>query len=170
MIAVWLLLPFAVHAGATLVDEFVFHYRRGLPRWERIGHPLDALTALFCLAWVFFAPINGTTVTVYVAAAVFSCLFVTKDEWVHTRQCSAGEHWLHGILFLCHSLVLVAAGLIWPALHGEAFLWGAASEAERQILQAGFIGFMSLGFVFFLYETVYWNWFWKGSVRELRHQ
>ena len=29
-----------------------------------------------------------------------STLFVTKDEAVHARLCSAGEHWLHAILFV----------------------------------------------------------------------
>jgi len=27
------------------VDEFYFHRRRGLPRWERLAHPLDTMTS-----------------------------------------------------------------------------------------------------------------------------
>ena len=38
-----LYLPFAVQGLAILVDEFWFHHRRGLPRWERLGHPIDTL-------------------------------------------------------------------------------------------------------------------------------
>jgi len=39
-----MLLPLAVQGLAILVDEFYFHLARGLPRWERIGHPAQILT------------------------------------------------------------------------------------------------------------------------------
>src|SRR5262249_11498801 len=45
--AVMLALPTApslLQAPAMAVDEGWYHNRRGLPRWERIGHPLDTLT------------------------------------------------------------------------------------------------------------------------------
>ena len=39
---------FGTQAALMMVDELHFHRRRGLPRWERIGHPLDTATVLVC--------------------------------------------------------------------------------------------------------------------------
>ncbi len=44
-----LLIPFLVQTFLITFDEWYFHLKRGLPKWERIGHPLDTLTAIFCL-------------------------------------------------------------------------------------------------------------------------
>ncbi len=46
-----LLAPLAVQGIAMAVDELHFHRRRGLGRWERLGHPLDTLTVLACIGW-----------------------------------------------------------------------------------------------------------------------
>jgi len=79
-----LLLPALLQMLAMAVDEFVFHRRRGLPRWERLGHPLDTLTAAACYGWLAFAPPSeSSTLGVYVGLCAFSCLFITKDEFVH---------------------------------------------------------------------------------------
>jgi hypothetical protein len=58
------------------VDEFYFHRRRGLPRWERLGHPLDTLTALACFVWLLSAAPSASSLSVYTGLSVFSCLFV----------------------------------------------------------------------------------------------
>src|SRR5690606_8631765 len=78
-----------------LVDEFLFHRRRGLPRWERIGHPLDTLTVLIPVALTTVFPPTAAFTGAFLAMALFSCLFVTKDEWIHARHCAPGEQWLH---------------------------------------------------------------------------
>jgi hypothetical protein len=99
---------------AMSIDELWFHRRRGLRRWERIGHPLDTLTVVLAFAWLaFHHPSNRHTLVVYAVLAGLSCLFVTKDEGIHTRECSAGEHWLHAILFVLHPVVFIAYGAIW---------------------------------------------------------
>ena len=41
---------------AMLVDELLFHRRRGLPRWERIGHPIDTLSVLACYGVSLWLP------------------------------------------------------------------------------------------------------------------
>jgi len=51
-----ILLPFIVQTLVIMIDEFYFHVRRGLPKWERLGHPLDTLTVLACFAFVLFFP------------------------------------------------------------------------------------------------------------------
>ena len=65
-----LALPLAVQTIAMLVDEGYFHRKRGLGRWERVGHPLDTLTVLVCLAWVLFAPPSGRAIAVYAGLAM----------------------------------------------------------------------------------------------------
>src|SRR5262249_37133344 len=92
--------PIGLQAAAQGCDEFYFHRRRDLPRWERIGHPLDTLTIVLCLAWL----LAGGSLTGYIALAIGSTLFVTKDEGVHTKHCGAGEHWLHAMLFALHPI------------------------------------------------------------------
>jgi 2-polyprenyl-6-hydroxyphenyl methylase / 3-demethylubiquinone-9 3-methyltransferase len=131
-----LVVPLALQAVAMAVDEGWFHRRRGLPRWERIGHPLDTLTIALCLGWLLIAGPDA----VYVALAVGSTLFVTKDEWVHARHCSPGEQWLHAVLFALHPVVLAMFALLW---------WqGATTILAVQL---------ALVLAFGVYQVVYWN-------------
>jgi 2-polyprenyl-6-hydroxyphenyl methylase/3-demethylubiquinone-9 3-methyltransferase len=135
-----LVVPIALQGAAMLIDEGVFH-RRGLPRWERIGHPLDTLTIVLCLAWLVAVPPGRATLTVYAVLAGFSTLFVTKDEPVHARLCGGGEQWLHALLFVLHPIVLAVLGLAW---------WRGEYPALLAVQLA-----LTLGFG--IYQTVYWN-------------
>src|SRR5262249_31343098 len=103
-----------LQAIAMVVDEAWFHRARGLPRWERIGHPLDTLSIALCLLWLIGARRGSPeALPVYVALAVISTLFVTKDEAIHARLCGPGEHWLHAVLFALHPIVLAAFAYLW---------------------------------------------------------
>jgi hypothetical protein len=133
-----------------LVDEFVFHRRRDMPRWERIGHPLDTLSVLAPLLLALFLPAERPWIFVFVVLAVFSSLLVTKDEGVHSRLCGAGEQWLHAVLFLLHPLIFVAIWILWR--QGEG-VWIT--------LQA------SLTVGFFVWQFVYWNGPWAPTRRRL---
>lgn len=115
-----LLLPLAVQGLAILVDEFYFHFARGLPRWERIGHPLDTLTVLAPVLWLVFTLPSQRNLIVYILAAAFSCFFVTKDEFVHADLCAPVEHLNHAVLFIVHPLVFAALALLWPLYHVSA--------------------------------------------------
>jgi 2-polyprenyl-6-hydroxyphenyl methylase/3-demethylubiquinone-9 3-methyltransferase len=126
------LLPIALQALAMLVDEGWYHRRRGLPRWERIGHPLDTLTFVICLGWL----LAGGSTRGYVALAVGSTLFVTKDEPIHAQLCTAGEHYLHAALFVLHPLVL-AAFYVLP--------------------HAVLVGQLAVTLAFLAYQVIYWN-------------
>jgi hypothetical protein len=78
--------------------------------------------------------------------AVFSALLVTKDEWVHRREASAAEQWLHSILFLLHGLILWVAGE-----------WGA-----EKLLTSQQIALLLGPMIFFgVYQILYWN-LWRG--------
>jgi hypothetical protein len=98
----WLLalIPFCLQALAIGIDEAYFHYRRGLPKWERIGHPLDTLSLLLCLVMTLWAPFDGENLNIYIGLCVFSCLMVTKDEFIHKEHCPGAENWLHALLLL----------------------------------------------------------------------
>lgn len=152
----FLLIPFAVQALCMAVDEFYFHWRRKLPRWERLGHPLDTLTVVIGLGWLLCVPPSGAALAVYAGLALFSSLFVTKDEFVHREVCSAGEQWLHSMLFVWHPLVLLCAGLLWPAWHGETLSFIRYVGFERQF----FLGNALLTGGFGLYQYVFWNLLW----------
>jgi hypothetical protein len=158
------LIPFFLQAVAIGLDEAWFHRRRGLPRWERIGHPIDTLTVLVCMGFVLFVPFSKEAILPYAALAIFSCIMVTKDEFVHKEHCPASENWLHAILFLLHPVTLLSAGLIWPASQGiEAVSW-----MERGVENKAFLhGFLTLQFsamlLFMIYQIVYWNFIWKKS-------
>jgi putative flippase GtrA len=141
------------------VDELYFHWQRELPRWERIGHPLDTLTVLLCLGWVWFVPPSSTAVSIYLGLAFFSCVFVTKDEWVHHKYCSAGEHWIHALQFVFHTLVLLSVGLLWPALHQQTIAWLHYEGFERAL----FLSNLGLTFGFGLYQLIYWNFVWRPA-------
>lgn len=134
-------LPFLVQGVVMAIDEFYFHRRRGLPLWERLGHPLDTLTVLICYVWLLMRPLQSSSVMNWAVWVVFSCLCVTKDEWVHHRHCSAVEVWLHSLLFVLHPICFLAAG--WMAWMG------------------GYNGFIrmqtGLLILFMVYQFTYWN-------------
>jgi 2-polyprenyl-6-hydroxyphenyl methylase/3-demethylubiquinone-9 3-methyltransferase len=147
------MVPIALQAVAMLVDEGYFHRRRDLPRWERIGHPLDTLTISICLAWLLLVPPTSNHLHIYVALAIGSTLFVTKDEGVHTRLCSTGEHWLHAVLFALHPIVLAAFGWLW---------W--SGELGLLALQ------LAITLAFMTYQIVYWNVLRRRSARAINNE
>ncbi len=139
-------LPFVVQGAVIFFDEFYFHIKRGLPRWERIGHPLDTLSIIICFVYVLFVPFSKVTLLLFVILGVISCLFVTKDEFVHKEHCEASEQWLHALLFLNHPLVLFCLG----------WMWHSSSNFKPFIsLQLVFVS------LFCLYQLIYWNLVWK---------
>ncbi len=158
----FLLIPFGLQMFCMAIDEICFHRKRGLPRWERIGHPLDTLTVLLCLLWLVWLPPSPAAVGTYAALATLSCLFVTKDEWVHLSQCRAEEQWLHALLFTLHPLVLSSAGALWPAAHGvRSGLsdWIRYSGNEHIFL----IDLCVIISAFGVYQIIYWNLLWRPA-------
>lgn len=156
------LIPFALQTMAIGIDEIWFHHRRGLPRWERIGHPIDTFTVLLCMGYVLFIPYSKEAIFPYAMLAILSSLMVTKDEFVHKEHCPASEQWLHAILFLLHPIVLVAAAFIWPVSQGiETFLWLSSWLHQQAVLRSFLIIQFSAMALFMSYQIVYWNFIWK---------
>jgi hypothetical protein len=138
----WLYLPFIFQGICMLVDEFYFHHKRGLPRWERLGHPLDTLTVLAALGYLLLPSVN---LNVYLGLSIFSCVFITKDEFVHKEQCPASEQWLHSLLFVLHPILFLSAYLLWQE-NDFSFLQ----------IQTGII----FGFLF--YQILRWSIPWRA--------
>ncbi|KYG69240.1 hypothetical protein AZI87_08525 [Bdellovibrio bacteriovorus] len=139
----------AVQGAAILFDEFFFHRKRGLPKWEVIGHPIDTMTVIACLLFLAFMERTPTTEIIYYVMATISCICVTKDEWVHRKFCSAEEMWLHAVLFMMHPLSLFVAMYEW--------------EDSR----AAFVAVAGGVFVFLVYQVVYWG-FLAERIRKAR--
>lgn len=138
-------LVFALQAILMLVDEFVCHYRREVPKWERVGHPVDTLTVCLPLAVACFFSPSPSTQALFIALAVVSCICITKDEWMHARHCSGFEHWLHALLFVLHPVLFYVAYQIWQ--QASADLLGA------RVLKAQ----TAAVFGFFVYQVWFWN-------------
>ena len=142
---VMLILPFVFQGLAMFVDEIYFHRKRGLPLWERIGHPLDTLSVLACYVFIFFNAPTEKNLNIYIGLCVFSCLLVTKDEFVHSEICDPAEQWLHSLLFVLHPVTFLAAALIWKNQNFPQFL----AVQPLVIL------------LVMLYQIIYWSFIWK---------
>ncbi len=152
----YLLIPFVLQMLCMAGDELYFHRQRKLTRWERIGHPLDTLTVLLCFGWLLIVLPTTLTIFIYAGLCIFSCLFITKDEFVHQKYCRAGEHWLHALLFILHPLLFICAGLLWYAINQQANSFLVLEGFERAFL----IGNTCLIFLFGMYQLLYWNFLW----------
>ena len=141
------MIPFVLQAAAMFFDEFYFHRKRGLPLWERIGHPLDTLSVVFCYAFLSFRLPTDFNLKVYIGLCAFSCLLITKDEFIHTEVCEASENWLHSVLFVLHPISFLSAGIIWMQNHNPNLI----------LLQPVFI------FFFMIYQIIYWSFYGKHS-------
>lgn len=155
------LIPFLLQAITILVDEGYFHVKRGLPKWERIGHPIDTFSVLLCMGFVIWVPFSQTSLICYVLLATISSILVTKDEWIHKSHCPASEMWLHALLFTLHPITLTVAGFIWPVTQGiEVSAWISLWLTQAEFLKA----FLEMQFcvmgVFLIYQIVFWNFIW----------
>jgi hypothetical protein len=151
----WLASPLVLQGAAMTVDEVVFHRRRGLGAWERLGHPVDTVSVIACLAWILLEPPTAKAQSAYLALAVVSCVLITKDEAVHARSCCAGEQWLHAILFVVHPICLASLWLMWPAIHSVAAqpLVSIPGARAAVVVRAQ----LALTTAFCIYQVLYWN-------------
>ncbi len=130
---------------AMVFDEFYFHRRRGLGIWESVGHPIDTL--FYGLAFVIPLFLDQMLhAMLWLAIAILSCLIITKDEWIHTKQCRGGENWLHSILFILHPLSMIAAWYLWQ--------W---REQGNSLARFVLYGHSSIVFCFMAYQIIYWG-------------
>jgi 2-polyprenyl-6-hydroxyphenyl methylase/3-demethylubiquinone-9 3-methyltransferase len=115
-----LALPLVAAQGALMVlDEGIFHRARGLGEWESWGHAADSAAFAAALALPAYCAPTAPAGYLYAAGALVSTLLVTKDEWIHARECGGAEQWLHALLFALHPCVLLAVGALWARGEGS---------------------------------------------------
>jgi hypothetical protein len=137
-------LPLLLQGLLMLIDEFYFHRRRGLGAWERIGHPLDTLSFLAPIGVAAFLPLSGQSQFAFIAFSAFSSLLITKDEFVHSRECEPVENWLHAMLFVLHPTCLFSVFLLWQ-------------RGQTSFL----LPLFSATLLFGAYQSIYWNLVWR---------
>lgn len=158
----WLFVPFFLQAILMALDECIFHQKREMPLWEKIGHPLDTLSVLAIYLFIFSTPLSASSLTWFISLSVFSCLLITKDEFVHKHHCSGSEHWLHAVLFVLHPLLLASLGIFWPILHDMPTLSWFQASMPNKFLIGSFLRIQCfLTLIFFLYQIIYWNFLCK---------
>lgn len=114
--------PFILQGVLMTADEFYFHEKRGLARWEKIGHPLDSFFTLVTLSIPALFASSDSMLKVFIGFAIFSCIFITKDEFVHSEVCPKSEHWLHAMLFVLHPVIFLMTALLWMDSADHFFL------------------------------------------------
>jgi hypothetical protein len=149
-----LIAPFALQGIAISVDEFYFHHKRGLGWWERLGHPFDTISILICYSFILNSPPNYQNTLIFISLSVFSSLLVTKDEFVHNKECGPTEQWLHSILFIIHPVTLIVLGLMW---NNTIFVSPNELEIFNKFIKGQYIFIC----VFLTYQILYWSIPWK---------
>lgn len=153
MLKLFIYTPFILQAVCMFFDELYFHRKRGLGLWEKIGHPLDTLTVIACYLFLYFASFTTENMLIFASLAFFSSVFVTKDEFIHSKLCEPAENWLHAFLFILHPICFLSAALIWRSEGpGSAFI---------------FVQSIVLLFVI-IYQIIYWSFPWKKSLRTIK--
>lgn len=153
MTALWFL-PFLLQGLVMGVDEFGFHRRRVLPRGEWIGHALDTFGFLACLACPLLLPPSAGNLGLFALLGAASCLMITKDEFIHQRLCSGGEHWVHAVLFLLHPIVLIATAGLWLSTAGTALT--AVPTPDPALAMAMLRGQVLGVYGFLVFQILYW--------------
>jgi hypothetical protein len=162
IVATWLMfIPPLIQALLMLFDEFYFHRKRGLGKWEAIGHPLDTLTVIAPFFYACTHDFNDISASSYVLMAIFSCIFIVKDEFIHKEICSRAEMILHALLFIVHPLVFLSIFLFWQ--NGMGVITGISIPWKTLIL-----GQLSLSIAFLFYQVSYWS-FVHGSRSKQRN-
>lgn len=113
------LAPIIIQAIIFAIDEFFFHRKRSLKAWEVLGHPVDTVAFLIPLSLCFLSISISHKEILFLIASVFSCLVITKDEWIHKKESCGTENWLHSLLFILHPVVLFS---IWELQKNNNFI------------------------------------------------
>jgi hypothetical protein len=142
-----LMLLTSVQIALFAIDELHCHRKRGLPRWEIIGHPIDTVSTLLTYSIAVFLEFSPTHLTWYTLSALASCIIVTKDEFVHAKLCDGFESWIHALMFMLHPVMFIAFGYAWSL--------GEASHIMQLIAGSALL----VG----VYQIVFWKFFYDHS-------
>jgi len=166
-----LFIPILLQLLVVGFDEVYYHNKRELLRLEQLGHALDTLTVWICFALILLVPPTSGWITLYASLSIFSCLFITKDEFEYHKFCGTGERWLHSLAFTLHPIVFIAAGFLWPALHPHT----SAATSPGFIHYSGeerhfILGNTWLLFLFGAYEVLPRHFVWGFLSQPINHE
>jgi hypothetical protein len=158
---IFIVILIAFHAILMIFDEFFFHKKRILPKWERIGHPIDTLFILSCFFIITYLPMTKINVIIYCALSVFSCFIIIKDESIHLKCCDKYEQYLHAILFVLHPILLVILFFSWSSFTKPYinYLENFSSPLIKNIIYFQFIS----AILFLFYQILFWNFIFKDA-------
>lgn len=158
--------PLALQGLAILFDEFYYHHRRGLPLWERIGHPVDTVFALLPMVGPLFFALEARTLAAFAAAAFFSSILITKDEFVHNEYCEPAEQWLHAVLFVLHPMVYMSIAGLWY-LKDVATVTAVELGVTPELIAGGLRVQVGFVLIMLVYQIVYWNLVWPRKQQSI---
>lgn len=152
------IVPFLVLGILMSFDEFYYHFKRGLPLWERIGHPFDSLTVFACALFCYLSDFTSTNIWYFILLFTVSIISITKDEFVHQKYCDGGEQWFHSILFILHPLMILGFGLLWYlsqtlTINRPGELYAIGPSLAKSILLFQTIAILLYTF----YQIIFWN-------------
>jgi hypothetical protein len=143
------LVPLYIQGLLIFWDDVYFHTQRGLPSWERWGHPLDTMTYLACLIYPLYNSPEAFEMKTFIGLSVFSSIFITKDEFIHFKVCKGVEMWIHAVAFALHPICLAVVGYVWY------------DNPSTYALIAPWIILPVIAFL--IYQTIFWNFIWKQN-------
>ena len=141
------LTPLYFQGLIILWDDLYFHRKRGLPFFERWGHPLDTISYLAALLFPYYNLPTNLNQIVFAAIALFSTVFITKDEFLHFKLCGSTEMWIHAMAFSLHPICLGIVGYVWI-------------QSPQQYQQTSLFIIAPI-FIFLFYQVIYWNFIWQ---------
>lgn len=149
----------AFHSILMIFDEFFFHRKRILPKWERIGHPIDTVFILLCFLVVICLPMTKLSIILYFSLSVLSCFIIVKDESIHLKYCGKYEQYLHALLFILHPILLIILFFSWSSFTKSYF---SDMDYFNSPLLKNIIYFQFISATLFLsYQILFWNFFFK---------
>ena len=143
-----LYLPFIIQGLLMGYDEHL-HKKRGLGAWERLGHPVDTLTVFAPLSLAATTDYTEDRLVIFIILSVFSSVFITKDEFIHTHECDARENWVHAMLFVLHPMIFICTGILWKYHPEDHFL------SLQPVLVI----------IFMMYQIFRWSLKWKEHLK-----
>ena len=152
----------AISIGKTMNPHELMMKTGGkfLRRAGLLFFPIFHLTAKDFQFLTDFRPMNAD---VFIGFSIFSCLMVTKDEFIHKEHCPGAENWLHALLFLLHPITLAVTGMIWPISQGvEVSPWMMSWLDNPEALRIFLILQTAAIALFFSYQLIFWNFIWKN--------
>lgn len=137
-----------IHAALFLVDEHLFHKKRGLNRKEINATIFDGVLFMGTVALTIFTKYTEQLSYAYILLGGLSCLSIIKNELYYPAELSVQERVVHGFLYVFHPLILFAFFSSWKI---NFF----TTNMTYWMLQLGYLVLLFKGLS---YHIIYWNY------------